>query len=499
VIVVLGAPHSGVTQVAHAIRAAARTARERDPSAWATGQGELADRRVAVEDINDKLMASLGWSREDIPTRPAEVYPARPTVVADIRRLLSSVPDRRHPLVLDDPALSITLPWWQEALGPHKCAVVCIASPISVARAWNEQMGTSIEAGIALWGAYHRHLTRALRNARVILVEAGTLKTRTDDIVTGLVDGLHGAGLASAVLSSDVRGLGSIAVANPQIDRPDWVTERYVKMVSEWLPEPVKAYERWSAAVPDATPWELAVLEAQGRARRTEIRLSSQDIDPWRHARARITYLEHELQAAMVRNRELEQAVAQANASAAAARAAQAAQAAKAAAAAQAAEAAEAARRAEQTVVEQRMAAQGKARGVRGAVVGARMRLVGRGLANPLFDGRWYLAHYPDVRRWRIAPYRHYRRHGVLEGRNPNAYFDTLWYLQRYPDVARLKMDPLDHYLRHGAAEGRDPSPRFSTTSYLKSNPDVRASGMNPLLHYMRHGSREKREQSSAK
>jgi GT2 family glycosyltransferase len=123
-----------------------------------------------------------------------------------------------------------------------------------------------------------------------------------------------------------------------------------------------------------------------------------------------------------------------------------------------------------------------------------RMRmLVARLVPNPLFSASWYLATYPDAAHYRLGPYRHYRRHGVPDGRNPNHLFDTRWYLLRYPDVARAGMDPLDHYLYLGAEEGRDPSPRFSSEGYLAANPDVRENGQNPLLHYIRHGAREGR------
>jgi glycosyltransferase involved in cell wall biosynthesis/protein-L-isoaspartate O-methyltransferase len=116
---------------------------------------------------------------------------------------------------------------------------------------------------------------------------------------------------------------------------------------------------------------------------------------------------------------------------------------------------------------------------------------------NPLFDASWYLDQYPDVAGSRLGAYWHYWRHGIGEGRDPNAYFDTDWYLRRYPDVRESGMDPLDHYLRFGAAEGRDPGPRFQTRWYLNQNPDVAAAGLNPLLHFLRYGRTEGRAPSS--
>lgn len=66
--------------------------------------------------------------------------------------------------------------------------------------------------------------------------------------------------------------------------------------------------------------------------------------------------------------------------------------------------------------------------------------------------------------------------------------FDARWYLDRYPDVRLVGMDPAEHYLWLGARLNRDPSPKFSTVAYLSANADVAAAGANPLLHYIRGG-----------
>jgi len=121
----------------------------------------------------------------------------------------------------------------------------------------------------------------------------------------------------------------------------------------------------------------------------------------------------------------------------------------------------------------------------------ARLDVLRHGLGNPLFDARWYLDQYRDVADAGGNPYRHYRRHGAHEGRDPNPLFDTDWYLDRYPDVRASGINPLDHYLDHGTADGRDPGPLFDTSWYAEQNPDVAASRMNPLLHYLRRGGRE--------
>jgi GT2 family glycosyltransferase len=110
-----------------------------------------------------------------------------------------------------------------------------------------------------------------------------------------------------------------------------------------------------------------------------------------------------------------------------------------------------------------------------------------------LFDRAWYLETYPDVAARNVDPLRHYLRHGVREGRDPNRMFSSSWYLAAHPDVAEAKVNPLLHYITRGAAEGRSTGPVFDTAWYLQANPDVAAAGVNPLRHFLLHGAREGR------
>lgn len=80
-----------------------------------------------------------------------------------------------------------------------------------------------------------------------------------------------------------------------------------------------------------------------------------------------------------------------------------------------------------------------------------------------------------------------------LEVVRASGYYNPDWYLHKYPDVKRRKMEPAKHYLKYGAREGRNPGPAFDTRGYLQQNPDVVASGTNPLVHYLRYGMQEGR------
>ena len=76
------------------------------------------------------------------------------------------------------------------------------------------------------------------------------------------------------------------------------------------------------------------------------------------------------------------------------------------------------------------------------------------------------------LRRWRNAIV--VRRSGFWNGK---------WYLAHNPDVAANGRRPLCHYITHGAAERRSPGPAFDAHGYWLLNP---SSSPHPLLHYLR-------------
>lgn len=62
--------------------------------------------------------------------------------------------------------------------------------------------------------------------------------------------------------------------------------------------------------------------------------------------------------------------------------------------------------------------------------------------------------------------------------------FDEKFYVEQYPDVKEAGIDPFYHYMKYGAAELRNPNSWFSTSKYLDSHPDIRNLDVNPLIHY---------------
>jgi len=96
-----------------------------------------------------------------------------------------------------------------------------------------------------------------------------------------------------------------------------------------------------------------------------------------------------------------------------------------------------------------------------------------------LFDPAFYLGRYPDVRRARMDPLRHYLRYGAAEGRKPHPLFQPEYYLSRCPDARGA--NPLLHCLDTGAM--CSPHPLFDSAAYIVENPDATSQ---PLTHYLR-------------
>ena len=128
--------------------------------------------------------------------------------------------------------------------------------------------------------------------------------------------------------------------------------------------------------------------------------------------------------------------------------------------------------------------------------------------SSPLFDTADYLARYRDVRELGINPLVHYLQFGKAENRKirpwnegeanvrlvtESGFFDEDWYLKAYPEVRRSKLTPVRHYVKHGREKGHNPGPAFDSNYYAEQNQDVAASAVNPLVHYLRTGRDEGR------
>lgn len=85
----------------------------------------------------------------------------------------------------------------------------------------------------------------------------------------------------------------------------------------------------------------------------------------------------------------------------------------------------------------------------------------------------------------KLSVYRNIVRHSRL--------FDARWYVSQYQDVRQTGRDPADHYCFTGWKKGYLPSPIFDGNAYLEANPDVRKASKNPLVHFVLYGFAEQR------
>ena len=75
-----------------------------------------------------------------------------------------------------------------------------------------------------------------------------------------------------------------------------------------------------------------------------------------------------------------------------------------------------------------------------------------------LFDEKYYLRRYREVRVSENSPLEHYCKIGIHEDFKPNAYFDPAWYREYYQDIGEKDIFPFIHYILFGREEGRRPS-----------------------------------------
>lgn len=62
--------------------------------------------------------------------------------------------------------------------------------------------------------------------------------------------------------------------------------------------------------------------------------------------------------------------------------------------------------------------------------------------------------------------------------------FNEKYYLNKYPEVKKVNVNPLIHYLKIGANENKNPSPVFDTEFYKTRFPEIKKNNLNPLIHY---------------
>lgn len=93
------------------------------------------------------------------------------------------------------------------------------------------------------------------------------------------------------------------------------------------------------------------------------------------------------------------------------------------------------------------------------------------------FDVDFYLDMYEELRAPEVDPFEHFLRHGLQEGRRPNAAFDPVFYERVAPEQHRAQEPRLYiHYLTVGIATGAAPSAVLAP--FMTRTPTDRAQGL---------------------
>ena len=111
---------------------------------------------------------------------------------------------------------------------------------------------------------------------------------------------------------------------------------------------------------------------------------------------------------------------------------------------------------------------------------------------NRIFDSKFYLDTYPDIKNAGISPLEHYLAQGGMELRSPHPLFDSKYYDEQV-GLLPEGVSPLEHYLTIGWYSGLQPHPAFDGQRYVSLYPDVKEAGVPPLLHYLTNGAKEGR------
>jgi len=120
--------------------------------------------------------------------------------------------------------------------------------------------------------------------------------------------------------------------------------------------------------------------------------------------------------------------------------------------------------------------------------VSARLRLIRDILVSGLFDAKFYLNEYTDVRDAGVDPLEHYAEFGDSEGRRPNRFFLPSEYRQLNLADLPPGRHALEHYINEGERAGLKASLAFDASAYLTANPAIEAFVDKPLFHYLKLG-----------
>ncbi len=101
-----------------------------------------------------------------------------------------------------------------------------------------------------------------------------------------------------------------------------------------------------------------------------------------------------------------------------------------------------------------------------------------------LFDPKYYASQLASCEDPSIA---HFLTKGWRRGLAPSPFFDGAFYLAMYPDVKKAGWNPVIHYIRYGWREKRLPHPKFDVQQYITAHLHTDFEMEDPLQHCIRN------------
>ena len=265
-VVVVGMHRSGTSAVAGALDAAGITsgaAPDLLPAIPDNPRGYHELRRIM--EFNDRLLAANGWTWDTPPASAPSESPPLEQFVTEGRSLADELLPRATAWVLKDPRLGLLMHWWRQILLDRFVVVVTLRPAAEVAWSLHLRDGFSVELGLSLWAAYHRHMAHGLAGLPVVTVDYPSLAQHPDQMVPRLLTALQHLGVVVDIDSS-----AAVAAIEPQLRRatpPDGSlasreTDSILQVEAEWGSDAVHVHERFALTTSDPSPWEIALLEA---------------------------------------------------------------------------------------------------------------------------------------------------------------------------------------------------------------------------------------------
>jgi hypothetical protein len=216
--VVVGMHRSGTSATAHML---VELGLSTPPSGDLIGAGPFNQRgyweTTTVSRFDELILRQLGgtWSA---PPRSGPGWPdADDPAMGALRGRAVEISETilaHPPLVMKDPRLCLTLPFWRRVLPSEPVAVLVYRDPLEVALSLLERDGFPLTLGLALWQRYVRESFASVEGLPVLVVEYAQALRDPPALVAevsafldahGITTGSHRAQGAAAVFAAELR------------------------------------------------------------------------------------------------------------------------------------------------------------------------------------------------------------------------------------------------------------------------------------------------------